>query len=57
MESYNTVIKLAAQLAEADEKMEVKYTKAESKRQRDRINQIQKLAIAAKRDLLGKDSA
>ena len=55
METYNKIVALATEIVEAAEKMENRYTKAESGRQRKRINTIKKLATYAKRELVTKD--
>jgi len=57
MQTYNTVVNLATQIVEADAKLQARYTKAESKRQRGRINELKKLAVDAKRELLAKDAS
>jgi hypothetical protein len=55
MDNYKKLMKLAEELIEGDCKLDKKHTKAESARQRKRINSIQKLAIQAKRELMLKD--
>jgi len=55
MKTYNDLILRVEELIEGDAALGNKYTKAESKRQRNRINEIQKLAVQAKRDLLEQD--
>jgi hypothetical protein len=57
MQTYITVVDLATQIVEADAKLQALYTKAESQRQRVRINELKKLASDAKRELLAKDAS
>lgn len=55
METYNEVIELVEQVLVGDSKLSAKYTKAESARQRKRLNVVQKLIVKAKRDLITED--
>ncbi len=56
MVNYNITVELAKEIVEADEKLQTKWVKAESARQRKRINSIKKLATTAKRELVAKDA-
>ena len=56
MEKYNEIVALAAEILAADEKLQDKWVKARSARQRNRINAIKKLATEAKRELIAKDA-
>jgi hypothetical protein len=55
MQSYNQLVELAKLLVTQDEAYQGRPTKAESKRIRATINEIQKLAVEAKRDLINAD--
>jgi len=55
MEKYTQIIGLANELIEGNTALEKRFTKAESARQRKKINEIQKLAVEAKRELMAKD--
>jgi hypothetical protein len=57
MTNYNTITELATTLLAQAAKYADKPTKAESKRLRATINDIQKVTVAAKRDLVAADSA
>ena len=55
MENFNTLIKLAEKLSNEADAYQEKATKASSKRMRDYINQIKKLATMAKQELIQQD--
>jgi hypothetical protein len=55
MENFSALVEAAKQLIAQSDKYTAKPTKAESKRMRDTVLNIQKLAVAAKRDLLVAD--
>lgn len=55
MENFNTLIKLTEKLRAESLEYKVKATKASSKRMRDYINQIKKLATVAKQELIQQD--
>jgi hypothetical protein len=57
MNNFNSLLEAAKQLITQNDKYTTKPTKAESKRMRDTIFAIQKIAVAAKRDLLKADEA
>jgi len=55
MQNFNQIVSLANTLTAQAEKYSTRPTKAESKRMRDTINAVKKLATSAKQDLLTAD--
>lgn len=57
MENINQIVQLAKQLVDQMDNYNEKPTKAESKRIRATINDMQKVAVEAKRDMIKADGA
>jgi hypothetical protein len=57
MNNFNLLLEAVKQLIAQNDKYTAKPTKAESKRMRNTVLNIQKLAVEAKRDLLKADEA
>jgi translation elongation factor EF-Tu-like GTPase len=57
MENINAIVQLAKQLVDQMDSYNEKPTKAESKRIRATINDMQKVAVEAKRDMIKADGA
>jgi hypothetical protein len=55
MQNFNQIVSLADTLTAQAENYSTRPTKAESKRMRDTINDMKKLATSAKQDLLTAD--
>lgn len=55
MDNFNTLIKLTEKLVTEASEYKEKATKASSKRMRDYINQIKKIATIAKQELIQQD--
>ena len=56
MKTFNEYKEATIELLEMVEKLEQKYTKAESKRIRKQMDIISKLKVNAKKDLIAEDS-
>lgn len=57
MENVNNAVALAAKLVEEKESYDKRPTKAGSKRMRDYLNQLKKVATVAKQELIEADKA
>lgn len=55
MKNYERILELCEEILGADESLKTKWVKAESARQRKRINEVQKLSVKAKRELIAED--
>jgi predicted KAP-like P-loop ATPase len=56
MNKFNEYKEQTVELLEMIEKLDTKYTKAESKRIRKQMDTISKLKVEAKKDLIAEDS-